>query len=1792
MEDKDIQISLIYSQERIFIDEKKNEALGSNTISLIVKMEEKIDCELLRKAINIILDDNASLRLRLIEIHEEVKQYVSDYVFKYVDVFDFNLGYESEEFSKHISSMVNSPLEMFNADLFYFAVIRLINGKGGFFLKIHRIIADLWSADLIVNRVLDCYYALKRGLSVETKKSYSYIDFIERAQNNLVNANSECIGECWSDKFSNLSFLGSTKDNTPLGIYPNTNTKVYTISGSLLQHMESYLTKYGTSVFPVLNSVLYLLFSKLYSSEDIVFGAAIHNRFKDELLDATGALSSIVPISLNINSDISFVQLVDIIEKKQKSILNDESFLYEMIFQELKSKHNCENLFDFMLIYNNSCYSYNAEVNLLSLGYDQCPLAIYIEEPIGRSSLNVYISYKLSKFSDKDIDVMIERFLVLLEDSLENSESKVCNLNIMLPYEKKTVLYKFNNTDVEFPCNKTIHGLFEEQVNKTPNNIALMYRGKKLTYKELDESANRIAQYLNIEYKVKAENLVGVIMDRSDNLIEAIYGILKAGGAYVPIDPSYPEERMKMIINDTGLEVIISSSKHLELLNYLQWECSTFKAYICLDNNEVYINEASSEGIDDMKKLWDYVGSSGSDEITSGGWVKSYTGEEFTNAEMDEYADNVFEKLKPYLGPKVRVLEIGCASGISMFKIAPYVGLYYGTDISDIMVERNKQRVKEIGLENIELECMGAHEIDRLKNKEFDIVIINSVIQYFPGLNYLRDVFAKALQLINGKGILLIGDIRDQELKYEYLNSLANFKSINAKSNFGTKTGLKGELFVARGFFEDLMFEFQEIKSVDFSNKIHTIKNELTLYRYDALIQIDKAIKERLIKRKRNKIQAGREVLSKYPDKKVETTVRSTNLAYVIYTSGSTGKPKGVMIEHKSAINTLMALQSMYPLNAEDTYLLKTSYTFDVSVAELFGWFFAGGKLSILEPGGEKYPETIIQAIKKDCVTHINFAPSMLNTFLDMLNKESVEILEGLKYVFVAGEAISVETVRKFKDMIKGVRLENIYGPTETSIYATKYSIDSIDNKIRVPIGVPIQNTRAYIVDIRLNLQPIGVLGELCVCGEGLSRGYLNRPELTDEKFIDNPFELGKKLYKTGDLARWMPDGNIEFIGRIDNQVKVRGFRIELGEIEARLLKHELIKEAVVVAKEDTDESKYLCAYMVSDAKIDVSELRLHLAKELPEYMIPQYFVRIEKMPLNQSGKIDRKSLPEPYGYIDTGVEYEAPRNEVEVKLSEIWQEVLGVNKVGINDNFFELGGDSIKAIQVSARMQRYQLKLETKDLQANPTISKLSGYVKKTTREIYQGIVEGGIELTPIQRWYFEKEFTNEHHFNQAFMLHRKEGFKENAVREAFDKILEHHDALRMTFRRENGGVIQINRGIEGKLYDIETVDLTGIEEYESKMEEVCNKIQGSIDLCNGPLVKLCLFRTSKGDHMLIVIHHLVVDGVSWRIIFEDFAFCYIQALENKEIVLPQKTDSYKEWAGKIKEYVQGRKIEEEREYWEKVCSYKTVPLPKDNEAKSNRMKDNVSHIVSLTEEDTSKLLKQVNKAYNTEINDILLAALGLTIKEWTSEENVFLCVEGHGREDIIEEININRTVGWFTSAYPIILHMGTSNSSSCQIKEVKESLRNIPNKGIGYGILRYISEDNVSLRIKPEICFNYLGQFDQDIDRTVFSATGVLGLPRGIYPSAETERIYTLDITGIVIDGKMAFVFDYNMHEYKQETINELTQNYLKNILKLIEHCEKKENEELTPSDVGYSGMSLEDFGNIKDFISNINI
>jgi amino acid adenylation domain-containing protein/non-ribosomal peptide synthase protein (TIGR01720 family) len=897
-----------------------------------------------------------------------------------------------------------------------------------------------------------------------------------------------------------------------------------------------------------------------------------------------------------------------------------------------------------------------------------------------------------------------------------------------------------------------------------------------------------------------------------------------------------------------------------------------------------------------------------------------------------------------------------------------------------------------------------------------------------------------------------------------------------------------------------------------------------------------------------------------------------TDLAYVIYTSGTTGNPKGVMVEHAGYVEMIDHLKTDLSITTSDRIGQFASISFDVSIWDIGIAILTGATLYVISDEVISDVRVFEKFVQQNSLSMITLPPPYLRQ-LDRRN------LSCLRQVIAGGSASTIEIVEEWKDIYR-----NGYGPTEATVWATMWKPDLQQDHSVVSIGKPLTNKLIYILNDHLQLQSIGSLGELCIGGFGLARGYLGKPQLTREKFIDNPFIPGERIYRTGDLARFLPDGNIEFCGRIDHQVKIRGHRVEMGELESVIAAHPMVKNVTVREWKDIHGETYLCAYVVGNNSFSIIEIKKDIEQKLPGYMIPAFFVELKELPLTTNGKVDRKALPEPTK-VQRIDELVPPKTDDEQLLVRIWEQVLGIEKVGITDHFFELGGDSIKAIQVASLLQKENKKLSIQHFFRAPTIQKLIHYLEDKKQEIYQGMIEGNVPLSPIQNDFLVKNDPSVvHHYNQAVLLYHSSLLSHVHLQQAFSHLMRHHDALRMKFQQVNGIWEQINQPMRDNLFDITTVDLSNEAEVEKKMEEWGNYLQQSIHISNGPLMRVGHFHTSQGDYLLWIIHHLVVDGVSWRILLEDFQHVYQKLIQDKRPVLSAKTQSYRDWARLIQNVALDSKIREEFDYWEKVGQVDILPLPKDYIHHNSKVEDCDEVTFFLSKEQTTQLISNIHRIYQTEINDILLTAISLSIKNWIHADRIGFMLEGHGREEIVSDAEVHRTVGWFTSMFLVVFDFSSQSTKEIGqiIKEVKETLRRVPNRGIGYSILHHLNSNHLRTPKHPEILFNYLGQFDE-----VFTKKSIFSLfnqPIGKCSHPQMKRAYTLEIDAIVLNEIFSLCIRYSNKDYDKETMEEISTNIKNQLEMIIKHCLDQTEIEKTPSDFGDTELSLEELAFIK--------
>ncbi|MFE9173487.1 non-ribosomal peptide synthase/polyketide synthase [Streptomyces kebangsaanensis] len=904
------------------------------------------------------------------------------------------------------------------------------------------------------------------------------------------------------------------------------------------------------------------------------------------------------------------------------------------------------------------------------------------------------------------------------------------------------------------------------------------------------------------------------------------------------------------------------------------------------------------------------------------------------------------------------------------------------------------------------------------------------------------------------------------------------------------------------------------------------------------------------------------------PEPTAVPRVHPDNVQYLMFTSGSTGNPKGVAARQRDV--AALALDRAFARH--DRVLVHSPHAFDASTYEVWVPLLRGGT-AVLAPPGDLEAAAVRHAITEQGVSCLFLTVGLFR----LLAQEDPGCLTGAREVWTGGEAVPGSAVRRVLDACPDLTVVDVYGPTETTTFATRRVFRAGDAlPATLPIGRPLDDTRGYVLDNALQPQPPGVPGELYLAGAGLARGYTGRPGATAARYLADPFgPPGSRMYRTGDIVRWSADGELHFVGRADDQIKIRGFRVEPAEIEARLTAHPEIAEAVVSVSRHAGRTR-LVAHLVpapGAAVPPAAELRDRLSGELPDYMVPAAFVTVAELPLTANGKVDRRRLPEPDPSVAADTVYRAPRTEAERVLAGVWAELLGVQRVGVDDNFFMLGGDSIVSIQVVSRARAAGLALTPRDLFRHPTLAALATAATDAAQVVADtGPVTGEVGLTPIQRWFLDAEPPRPEYFNQSVVVETAEDVDAGALNAALAALWTHHDALRARFTRAADGTwhqeyaapdTEVPRLL--RVHDLNGLDAEAAEEAEARFS---HEAHTGFRLDTGPLIAARLFTGGdRAARLLLTAHHLVVDGVSWRILLEDLETAYRQALAGERTRLPRRTTSVREWVRRLTRRTGEGDSAARRAHWEAVSRHCAEPLPVDLDG-GNTVADLRAVTVRLDRRRTDDLLRRVPGVYRTRIDDVLLTALGRVLADWAGRGTVAVGLEGHGREDqLFDDLDLSRTVGWFTSLFPVALELPEGDWGAA-LKSVKEQLRAVPDRGVGHGALRHLAGDErLAAAPLPGISFNYLGRFDWSADGGALVKAVPGGLGGAEDPGA--PRPHLLDVVARVEGDELEITWHYSGGRHREETVASLAEGMLRSLEEIVAHCAAPDAGGRTPSD-----------------------
>ncbi|WP_291560027.1 MULTISPECIES: amino acid adenylation domain-containing protein [unclassified Clostridium] len=1099
-----------------------------------------------------------------------------------------------------------------------------------------------------------------------------------------------------------------------------------------------------------------------------------------------------------------------------------------------------------------------------------------------------------------------------------------------------------------------------------------------------------------------------------------------------------------------------------------------------------------------------------------------------------------------------------------------YKTLEYSDKQIEIMYESMINIVKQVvANENITINKVKL--VNREENNH-KVYYLNSTASYYPKKT-VCELFEE--QTIKAPNKIAL-KFKEKSLTYKELNEKSN-----QLANYLREKGIDRKAIVAimETHSIELMVSILGVLKIgasylpiDPSYPLERINYMLEDSKSTILLTNFKIVEE--LQAKVNTINIRELNLDRYNKNNLIKTNNLNDLVYIIYTSGSTGKPKGVMLEHQGLTNYIWWANKMYLKGEDEVMALYSSISFDLTITSIFTPLISGNKIIIYDSDETEF--VLYKILRENRATVVKLTPAHLTLLKDMNNTHS-----NIKRFVVGGEDLKVALAKDvYNSFGKNIEILNEYGPTETVVGCMIYKYDEEkDKRVSVPIGYPADNVQTYILDNELNTVPTSVVGELYISGDGVARGYLNREELTNERFIENPFIKGKRMYKTGDTARYLENGAIEYVGRIDNQVKIRGHRIEIGEIERYLLENEFVKDVVVALKEDSSGNKLLNAYIVTKKEISDTELKQELLKFLPKYMIPNNFVYIDKLPLTLNGKVNYDLLPEPEIAKKEFIKY---TTLVEKELVKAMEEILGVENISMNDNYYQLGGDSIKAIQISSKLKNVGLDIKVKDILAYDSIEEIAASIEesKVDMTISQEKKEGIIEKTPIIEWFFNQDFKNQNVYNQYVLLEYNEKLDISKVVGAVDKLTEYHDGLRINYDRKNNK-LYYNNGHLNKTSAIQYFDLSqySYEEQSRSIKKLIDEAGVNFDIENSLLFNVTIINLGEETQaILFTSHHLIVDGISWRVILNDFITLIEQMNDEVEVKLPMKTHSFKDWAKALNDYSK-KDFSEEKNYWQGILN-KEVNFPVDYIEGKDRVKTSNILSIELDEETLVDLTKKTNEIYNMELNEALTIALVFVINDLTKKDEVIIELERHGREAINECIDVSRTVGWFTSMCPVYFKVEHEDRAN-NIKSLKEQLRKIPNKGFNYGILNFLNKE-FKEQANKYIRFNYLGDFDNIVNKEKINLSNI---EFGLNSDEDNSLTALIDIAAMIVNKKLKITAEYSRNRFNDETVQKFIESYIDTLKLILDQCFNKESKEFTPSDFDDVEISQEDLDSLFD-------
>ncbi|WP_372390813.1 non-ribosomal peptide synthase/polyketide synthase [Xanthomonas sp. NCPPB 3582] len=1875
-------LPLSFAQRRLWVidqlDPDNQEFRSQYNIPMALRLQGKLDQKALTLALNGIVDRHEILRTVYVnDSAGEGVQIIKAAHALEVRVIELpQVAQEEQEQRVHALALADGAkvFDLTRDPVLRATLVRLDESHHVLLLNLHHIAGDGWSMAVLAREFM-ALYAAHSGNASSTLPvlPVQYADFAQWQRRQLSGDSLRRMLAYWTQQLADLPVVHSF----PLDKKRPEKQSVAgaLVSQSLGKHLGDSLIALGRrqdcTLFMLMQAAFSVLLGRYSGESDIVIGTPVANRPGAELAPMIGFFLNTLVLRNDLSGNPDFTALLARSKEMVLGAYEHQHVPFEMLVDALRPERTISHtpLFQVMFtVQNNDSVDLTlADLNVRILDFDRgiakYDLSLSIAEH--EDGMRIDWEYCTDLFERDTIVRLAENFEVLLQAITAAPETPIDELALLGAAERQTLLRTWNDSACDYPRAQLVHEAFELQAQRTPDAPAVSSETGSLSYRELDERADRLAHYLR-NRGLQEEARVGVCIERSPEMLVALLATLKAGAAYVPLDPGYPLERLHYMLHDSGASWLLTQSDVVPMFS-VPAHCQT----LCLDEPDLWADlsallasEASAVSTLGPANLAYLIYTSGSTGKPKGVMIEHRN------------VINFFTGLDQRLGVSVAAQTWLAVTSIS-FDISVLELFWTLSRGHHVVLQAERPMpVAEIGEIDFSLFYFAAED-SRATNK-YQLLLDGARFadshglagvwvperhfanfgDPFPNPSIAAAAIAAVTRNVPIRSGSVVLPLHDPIRVAEEWSMVDNISDGRVELSIASGWHPNDFIFAPQNYAKryevmkegiDTLCRFWRGEGIERTNgvgkpvTVHlhpkpiqaalpiwiTAGGSPETFRYAGSIganvlthllgQSEEALSEKITIYRRARAEAGFDagrialMLHTFVGEDAESVKQAVEQPLKNYFRQSLDLLKPLAeqagLDVGTDVDALLALgfehhfarsglfgtvesccrraQELRRLGIDEIACL---IDFGVEHADVVAYLpllkrmqsslrQQSAQQRLLAKRLEKSTSPF-ELIQRHRVTHMQCTPSYARELV--IDEDGRQALGGLRQLLVGGEALPTELANALEAVVPG-QIFNMYGPTETTIWSSVAEVSGGD----VHLGKPLANTQLYVVNGRQQLSPTGAVGELLIAGDGVARGYFEREALTRERFLANPFagempEHGGRVYRTGDSVRRSADGRLQYVGRIDHQVKLRGHRIELGEIESTLSSHAAIAQVVVIAR---GEPKQLIAYVVAKAStqaIASDVLKSYLRQHLPEIMVPSAIVTLAALPLTPNGKIDRKALPDPEMGGALQADYVAPQSLLEEELCALWQSVLGLERVGVTDNFFSIGGDSILAIRLIARCTSQGIQVTVQQLIQHQTIRELAPHARQGQGVVQpQEAVTGAQALLPIQRWFLgSDDAIDQHHYNQSVLLTVTDTLDEVQLASWVTALHQRHDALRLRFIERDGVWHGEYRDFNPAMVraSIAFEDLRDVNEAEWGAQIACigERMQASLSLSDGPLFRAVMFEAGAGfRRLLLIAHHLIIDGVSWRVLLSDLEQGYRQLREGRgEVMLAKKRSSLQAWGHFLEQHARSQSVRNELDYWQAQLTVPPLPIAAVGVVDQSY---GTTRVVSfeLDADDTDALLKGCHRAYRTETPDLLLAAVLRGFQRWGNVSTLLFSMEGHGREALSNEIDHSETVGWLTSLYPLALRAPITSSVGDLIMHVKEQMRAVPAKGIGYGLLRHLAgiESLAPSTPRNDILFNYLGQFDQSEADGIAFATEFAG--HAVSPRRQRE--HGAEITALISGGRLSFGMGFNGLAQDAARMQALLDDIHSALKEIIAYCLDTPDVHYTPSDFPLAQATL---------------